>query len=49
MFIQFLSDRVVKAARSLFSVMMERNAGLIRDRKYHLKTYRYLSWDSSRV
>ncbi|XP_034446096.1 rap guanine nucleotide exchange factor 3 isoform X2 [Hippoglossus hippoglossus] len=37
---QFLSDRVVKAGRSLFSVMMERNAGLIRDRKYHLKTYR---------
>ncbi|XP_069382972.1 rap guanine nucleotide exchange factor 3 isoform X3 [Paralichthys olivaceus] len=37
---QFLSDRVVKAARSVYSVLMERNAGLIRDRKYHLKTYR---------
>uniref|UniRef100_A0AAQ6AFA7 Rap guanine nucleotide exchange factor (GEF) 3 n=1 Tax=Amphiprion ocellaris TaxID=80972 RepID=A0AAQ6AFA7_AMPOC len=40
MFIQFLSDRVVKAARSVYSVMIERNPGLIRDRKYHLKTYR---------
>ncbi|XP_077368878.1 rap guanine nucleotide exchange factor 3 isoform X1 [Festucalex cinctus] len=37
---QFLSDRVVKAARSVYSVMVERNPGLIRDRKYHLKTYR---------
>ncbi|XP_036959596.1 rap guanine nucleotide exchange factor 3 isoform X1 [Acanthopagrus latus] len=37
---QFLSDRVVKAARSLYSIMIERNPGLIRDRKYHLKTYR---------
>ncbi|XP_029974015.1 rap guanine nucleotide exchange factor 3 isoform X2 [Salarias fasciatus] len=37
---QFLSDRVVKAARSVYSVMIERNPGLIRDRKYHLKTYR---------
>ncbi|KAK2851819.1 hypothetical protein Q5P01_008095 [Channa striata] len=37
---QFLSDRVVKAARSVYSVMMERNPGLIRDRKHHLKTYR---------
>uniref|UniRef100_A0A7N6BM69 Rap guanine nucleotide exchange factor (GEF) 3 n=1 Tax=Anabas testudineus TaxID=64144 RepID=A0A7N6BM69_ANATE len=37
---QFLSDRVVKAARSLYSVMTERNPGLIRDRKHHLKTYR---------
>ncbi|KAA8591313.1 hypothetical protein FQN60_002256 [Etheostoma spectabile] len=36
----FLSDRVVKAARSVYSVMIERNPGLIRDRKYHLKTYR---------
>uniref|UniRef100_A0A3Q3H221 Rap guanine nucleotide exchange factor (GEF) 3 n=1 Tax=Labrus bergylta TaxID=56723 RepID=A0A3Q3H221_9LABR len=32
--------RVVKAARSVYSVMIERNPGLIRDRKYHLKTYR---------
>uniref|UniRef100_A0A7N9ALZ8 Rap guanine nucleotide exchange factor (GEF) 3 n=1 Tax=Mastacembelus armatus TaxID=205130 RepID=A0A7N9ALZ8_9TELE len=40
MFIKFLSERVVKAARSLYSVMIERNPGLIRDRKYHLKTYR---------
>ncbi|KAM9855748.1 rap guanine nucleotide exchange factor 3 [Aulostomus maculatus] len=37
---QFLSDRVVKAARSVYSVMIERNPGLIRDRKYHLKTHR---------
>ncbi|XP_051280642.1 rap guanine nucleotide exchange factor 3 [Dicentrarchus labrax] len=37
---QFLSDRVMKAARSVYSVMIERNPGLIRDRKYHLKTYR---------
>nr|XP_020473445.1 rap guanine nucleotide exchange factor 3-like [Monopterus albus] len=37
---QFLSDRIVKAARSVYSVMIERNPGLIRDRKYHLKTYR---------
>ncbi|KAF0035874.1 hypothetical protein F2P81_011186 [Scophthalmus maximus] len=36
----FLSDRVVKAARSVYSVMSDRNPGLIRDRKYHLKTYR---------
>ncbi|XP_059188906.1 rap guanine nucleotide exchange factor 3 [Centropristis striata] len=37
---QFLSDRVVKAARSVYSIMIERNPGLIRDRKHHLKTYR---------
>ncbi|XP_068186157.1 rap guanine nucleotide exchange factor 3 isoform X2 [Antennarius striatus] len=37
---QFLSDRVVKAARLLCSTMMERNPSLIRDRKHHLKTYR---------
>ncbi|XP_037539736.1 rap guanine nucleotide exchange factor 3 [Nematolebias whitei] len=37
---QFLSDRVVKAARSVFSVMIEKNPGLVRDRKHHLKTYR---------
>ncbi|XP_068996736.1 rap guanine nucleotide exchange factor 3 isoform X2 [Embiotoca jacksoni] len=37
---QFLSDRVVKAARSVYSVMIERNPAVIRDRKYHLKTYR---------
>nr|XP_046251560.1 rap guanine nucleotide exchange factor 3 isoform X3 [Scatophagus argus] len=40
---QFLSDRVLKAARSVYSVMIERNPGLIRDRKYHLKTYRQCS------
>uniref|UniRef100_A0A3Q4GCD5 Rap guanine nucleotide exchange factor (GEF) 3 n=1 Tax=Neolamprologus brichardi TaxID=32507 RepID=A0A3Q4GCD5_NEOBR len=40
MFIKFLSDRVVKAARSVYSVMIEKNPGLIRDRKHHLKTYR---------
>uniref|UniRef100_A0AAX7TCY3 Rap guanine nucleotide exchange factor (GEF) 3 n=1 Tax=Astatotilapia calliptera TaxID=8154 RepID=A0AAX7TCY3_ASTCA len=38
--IWFLSDRVVKAARSVYSVMIEKNPGLIRDRKHHLKTYR---------
>ncbi|KAI9515514.1 hypothetical protein NQZ68_025018 [Dissostichus eleginoides] len=37
---QFLSDRVVKAARSVYSILMERNSNLIRDRKHHLKTYR---------
>ncbi|XP_078144264.1 rap guanine nucleotide exchange factor 3 isoform X2 [Centroberyx gerrardi] len=37
---QFLSDRILKAARSVYSVMIERDPGLIRDRKYHLKTYR---------
>ncbi|XP_017274678.1 rap guanine nucleotide exchange factor 3 isoform X1 [Kryptolebias marmoratus] len=37
---QFLSDRIVKAARSVYSVMIEKNPGLIRDRKHHLKTYR---------
>ncbi|XP_054651091.1 rap guanine nucleotide exchange factor 3 [Dunckerocampus dactyliophorus] len=37
---QFLSDRVVKAARSVYSVMVDRNPGLIRDRKHHLKTHR---------
>ncbi|TKS76666.1 Rap guanine nucleotide exchange factor 3 [Collichthys lucidus] len=34
------TDRVVKAARSVYSVMIERNPGMIRDRKHHLKTYR---------
>nr|XP_057906635.1 rap guanine nucleotide exchange factor 3 [Doryrhamphus excisus] len=37
---QFLSDRVVKAARSVYRVMVDRNPGLIRDRKHHLKTHR---------
>ncbi|XP_033942294.1 rap guanine nucleotide exchange factor 3 isoform X1 [Pseudochaenichthys georgianus] len=37
---QFLSDRVVKAARSVYSILMERDSNLIRDRKHHLKTYR---------
>ncbi|CAK6963757.1 rap guanine nucleotide exchange factor 3 isoform X1 [Scomber scombrus] len=37
---QFLSDRVVKAARSVYSFMIARNPDLIRDRKYHLKSYR---------
>uniref|UniRef100_A0AAQ4NRD4 Rap guanine nucleotide exchange factor (GEF) 3 n=1 Tax=Gasterosteus aculeatus aculeatus TaxID=481459 RepID=A0AAQ4NRD4_GASAC len=40
---QFLSDRVVKAARSVHSVMIDGNPGLIRDRKHHLKTYRQCS------
>uniref|UniRef100_A0A672G6W4 Rap guanine nucleotide exchange factor 3-like n=1 Tax=Salarias fasciatus TaxID=181472 RepID=A0A672G6W4_SALFA len=30
----------VCVSRSVYSVMIERNPGLIRDRKYHLKTYR---------
>ncbi|XP_060793339.1 rap guanine nucleotide exchange factor 3 [Neoarius graeffei] len=37
---QFLSDRILKAARVVYSALMERNPGLIRDRKHHLKTYR---------
>ncbi|KAM9828984.1 rap guanine nucleotide exchange factor 3 isoform X1 [Syngnathus typhle] len=37
---QFPSDRVVKAARSVYRAMVARNPGLIRDRKHHLKTYR---------
>ncbi|XP_036388854.1 rap guanine nucleotide exchange factor 3 isoform X2 [Megalops cyprinoides] len=40
---QFLSDRILKAARSVYSALIERNPGLIRDRKYHLKTYRQCS------
>uniref|UniRef100_A0A665VYE2 Rap guanine nucleotide exchange factor 3-like n=1 Tax=Echeneis naucrates TaxID=173247 RepID=A0A665VYE2_ECHNA len=38
--LKFLSDRVVKAARSVYSFIIARSPGLIRDRKYHLKTYR---------
>lgn len=41
--LQFLSDRIEKAARSVYNVMIERNPGLIRDRKYHLKTHRQCS------
>ncbi|XP_041712455.1 rap guanine nucleotide exchange factor 3-like isoform X1 [Coregonus clupeaformis] len=37
---QFLSDRILKAARVVYSVLIERNPGLIRDRKHHLKTFR---------
>ncbi|KAM4609607.1 rap guanine nucleotide exchange factor 3 isoform 1-T1 [Polymixia lowei] len=37
---QFLSERILKAARAVYSALMERNPSLIRDRKYHLKTYR---------
>ncbi|XP_062871027.1 rap guanine nucleotide exchange factor 3 [Trichomycterus rosablanca] len=37
---QFLSDRILKSARVVYSVLMERNPVLIRDRKHHLKTYR---------
>uniref|UniRef100_W5LBH1 Rap guanine nucleotide exchange factor 3 n=1 Tax=Astyanax mexicanus TaxID=7994 RepID=W5LBH1_ASTMX len=40
---QFLSDRILKAARVVFSALMERNPGLIRDRKHHLKTYQCCS------
>uniref|UniRef100_A0A667YZB7 Rap guanine nucleotide exchange factor 3 n=1 Tax=Myripristis murdjan TaxID=586833 RepID=A0A667YZB7_9TELE len=37
---QFLSDRILKAARAVYSALIERDPSLIRDRKYHLKTYR---------
>ncbi|XP_071203866.1 rap guanine nucleotide exchange factor 3 isoform X6 [Salvelinus alpinus] len=37
---QFLSDRILKAARVVYSALIERSPGLIRDRKHHLKTYR---------
>ncbi|CAL9703242.1 unnamed protein product [Knipowitschia caucasica] len=37
---QFLSERVVKAGRSVYCVILEKSRGLIRDRKHHLKTYR---------
>lgn len=37
---QFLSERILKAARVVYSALIERNPGLIRDRKYHLKSYR---------
>ncbi|XP_061113555.1 rap guanine nucleotide exchange factor 3 isoform X2 [Conger conger] len=40
---QFLSDRILKAARSVYSALIERNPSLIRDRKHHLKTYRQCS------
>lgn len=40
MFIKFLSDRVVKAARSVYSFMIAKNPEMIRDRKHHLKSYR---------
>ncbi|KAI5609029.1 rap guanine nucleotide exchange factor 3 isoform X1, partial [Silurus asotus] len=36
----FLSDRILKAARVVYSALMERNPSLIRDRKHHLKTHR---------
>uniref|UniRef100_A0A6Q2YQN3 Rap guanine nucleotide exchange factor (GEF) 3 n=1 Tax=Esox lucius TaxID=8010 RepID=A0A6Q2YQN3_ESOLU len=37
---QFLSDRILKAAKAVYCALIERNPGLIRDRKHHLKTYR---------
>eukprot|EP00063_Salmo_salar_P016793 XP_013991628.1 PREDICTED: rap guanine nucleotide exchange factor 3-like isoform X4 [Salmo salar] len=37
---QFLSDRILKAARVVHSALIVRSPGLIRDRKHHLKTYR---------
>ncbi|XP_063064618.1 rap guanine nucleotide exchange factor 3 isoform X2 [Engraulis encrasicolus] len=37
---QFLSDRILKAARGLHGALIERNPGLIRDRKHHLRTHR---------
>ncbi|CAB1329983.1 unnamed protein product [Coregonus sp. 'balchen'] len=36
----FLSDRILKATRVVYSALIERNPDLIRDRKHHLKTYR---------
>lgn len=41
MSMKFLSDRVVKAARTIYSLVKESSPGLIRDRKHHLKTHRY--------
>uniref|UniRef100_A0A4W5N4I0 Rap guanine nucleotide exchange factor 3 n=1 Tax=Hucho hucho TaxID=62062 RepID=A0A4W5N4I0_9TELE len=38
--VNFLSDRILKAARVVYSALIERSPGLIRDRKHHLKTYR---------
>uniref|UniRef100_A0A4W5N4M6 Rap guanine nucleotide exchange factor 3 n=1 Tax=Hucho hucho TaxID=62062 RepID=A0A4W5N4M6_9TELE len=38
--LSFLSDRILKAARVVYSALIERSPGLIRDRKHHLKTYR---------
>ncbi|XP_056113867.1 rap guanine nucleotide exchange factor 3 isoform X2 [Rhinichthys klamathensis goyatoka] len=40
---QFLSERILKAARVVYITLLERNPGLIRDRKHHLKTYRQCS------
>uniref|UniRef100_A0A3B4A7Z9 Uncharacterized protein n=1 Tax=Periophthalmus magnuspinnatus TaxID=409849 RepID=A0A3B4A7Z9_9GOBI len=37
---QCILYRVVKAARSVYCVILEKSRSLIRDRKYHLKTYR---------
>uniref|UniRef100_A0A8C9TRS5 Rap guanine nucleotide exchange factor 3 n=1 Tax=Scleropages formosus TaxID=113540 RepID=A0A8C9TRS5_SCLFO len=37
---QFLFDRILKAARSVYNALIDRSPGLIRDRKYHLKNYR---------
>uniref|UniRef100_A0A8C5FX50 Rap guanine nucleotide exchange factor (GEF) 3 n=1 Tax=Gadus morhua TaxID=8049 RepID=A0A8C5FX50_GADMO len=37
---QFVSDRILKAARVVYNSLIERNPALIRDRKHHLKTYR---------
>ncbi|XP_064813424.1 rap guanine nucleotide exchange factor 3 isoform X4 [Oncorhynchus masou masou] len=37
---QFLSDRILKAARVVYSALIERSPGLVRDRKHHLKTYK---------
>ncbi|KAG7260977.1 hypothetical protein CRUP_004192 [Coryphaenoides rupestris] len=36
----FLSDRILKAARVVYHGLLERNPGLMRDRKHHLKTHR---------
>ncbi|XP_031421966.1 rap guanine nucleotide exchange factor 3 isoform X2 [Clupea harengus] len=37
---QFLSERIMKAAKAVSSALIERNPVLFRDRKHHLKTYR---------
>ncbi|XP_076840791.1 rap guanine nucleotide exchange factor 3 [Brachyhypopomus gauderio] len=37
---QFLSDRILRAARVVYNTLTEKHPTLIRDRKHHLKTYR---------
>uniref|UniRef100_A0AAY4CIK8 Rap guanine nucleotide exchange factor (GEF) 3 n=1 Tax=Denticeps clupeoides TaxID=299321 RepID=A0AAY4CIK8_9TELE len=35
-----VGKRILKAARAVYSMLIDRNPGLIRDRKHHLKTHR---------